>query len=68
MKNTEHPVKVSRLHWIASLAAAVGMRNQHDTPYSEMSVSGSYRSRYQFGFDVHKARIRAIKDRRSRGW
>lgn len=56
------------LHFLVSAAVAAGLRGQHDTPFSELSVLNRYRSRYQFGFDRHKAHIRRIKDRRSRGW
>jgi len=55
------------LSWLAVLAAAVGVRGVHDTPYSEMSTSSRYHSRYQFGFDRHKAKLQAIKHRRRTG-
>jgi len=52
------------LSWMLALAAAIGVRGNHSVPYSELSVKSSYRSRYAFGFDTHKAKLRAIKDRR----
>ena len=49
------------------MAIAAGLRGQGDVPYSELSVPAAFHSRYAFGFDAHKAKLRSIKNRRRTG-
>ena len=37
------------------------------TPYTSVSVNSKYKSREQFGFDVHKAHLHRIKNLRRTG-
>ena len=67
MKDKPKVKRFPFIHFLVAAAAAMGVRGVHDTPYSEMSFSSRYHSRYQFGFDRHKAKLQAIKNRRRTG-
>lgn len=67
MKDKPRLLKLTMLQVFAMIAAAVGARGQHDTPYSQATYRGQLRTRDPWAFDLHKAKLRAIKDRRRSG-
>lgn len=67
MKKTQNPTQLrSIVVRLASVFAFAGEHRQGILAYWDHAVTGKLKGRTQFGFDVHKAHLKSIKNARRR--